>query len=236
MRIPRRYTAPPNSTVHKIWRCHNKEYLLEKATDKHEYLQAIHDDYTGKCNKDDFEICGYVVMSNHAHESDTVGERTEKYSEHMRRSYGRFGLRFNKRHERLGKVALDRPKTIRMQDAKSHMRVMFYSDCNPVRAGIIRHPTDTRWKDFSSCRFYAYGERNRYSDMLTPPAWYLALGRTQRARQRRYRSLLDRYMIEHGLKRDPKMCTGYFLGGEQWIQEQRKLLRERTAKLAQAPP
>ena len=41
MRIPRRYAAPPHSTVHKIWRCHNREFLLEKHSEKRAYLEAL---------------------------------------------------------------------------------------------------------------------------------------------------------------------------------------------------
>ena len=46
-------------------------------------------------------------------------------------------------------------------------------------------------------------------------------------RQSKYRSMLDRYMVKHGLKRDPKMGSGLFIGGELWVEE----MRRRLAKL-----
>jgi putative transposase len=153
----------------------------------------------------------------------------------MRRAHGRFGLRYNKRHDRLGKVAHDRPKTIRIQDERAESRVMLYLDCNPVRAGVVKKPTDIRLKNTSSCRYYAYGESSKFSDMLTPPEWYLKLGATPAQRQHKYRALLDKYLIENGLKRDPTISTGYFLGESQWVDEMRELLKTKTQKTTGSP-
>jgi putative transposase len=178
-------------------------------------------------------------MANHAHEASEIRGDSKAFSEHMRRAHGRFGLGFNKRHRRLGKVAHDRPKTLALQDDDRLKNLMFYIDCNPVRAGIISHPTDIRWKEFSSCRFYCYGEHNSYTDMLTLPDWYLELGDTAEKRQRRYRSMLDKYLIELGMKRDPKNASGLFIGGQLWMLQMRKnlarMLRSRKASGSDPP-
>ncbi len=224
MRIPRKYVIEPFTPFHKIWRCHNREFLLQSHAEKHAYLKCLHDDYIKKCSPDDFVIYGYNVMGNHGHEADEVRGDINSFSEHMRRANGLFGLNFNRRHHRLGKVAHDRPKTLRVQDDERLKNLMFYMDCNPVRAGIIKHPTDIRWKEFSSCRYYCYGEKNSYSDMLTEPEWYLKLGEDARSRQRKYRSMLDKFLIERGLKRDPKLGSGCFIGGELWEYEMKKKL------------
>lgn len=195
---------------------------MQSHAEKHAYLKSIHDDYMKRCSKDDFEIYAYSVMSTHAHEVNKLKKAIRAFSEHMRRAHGKFGLRFNKRHNRLGKVAHDRPKTLQVQDDDRLKNLMFYIDCNPVRAGIISHPTDIRFKEFSSCRFYCYGEKNSYTDMLTMPEWYKKLGNTARKRQHKYRSMLDKYLVERGLKRDPKMGSGYSIGGELWVEEMRK--------------
>ena len=230
MRIPRKHTLEPSTPFHKIWRCHNREFLLQSHAEKHAYLKCLSDDYKKNCSKEDFVIYSYNVMANHAHEADEIRGTVKSYSEHMRRAHGLFGLKFNKRHKRLGKVAHDRPKTLKVQNDERLKNLMFYIDCNPVPAGVTSHPTDIRWKEFSSCRFYAYGEKNSYTDMLTMPKWYMELGRTPKERQRRYRSMLDRYMIEHGLKRDPKMSQGLFIGGELWVLEMRKKLAKALKK------
>jgi REP element-mobilizing transposase RayT len=226
MRLSRRLIVEPNSTIHKIWRCHNREFLLKNHHDKHAYLRAIFDDYTKRCSKDDFTVQAYNVMSNHVHEIERIKKDVKPFSTHMQRAHGKFGLDYNKRHKRLGKVALDRPKTLTIENNEREMRCMFYIDCNPVRAKIIKHPTDALWKDFSSCRYYAYGKKNKYDEMIELPEWYLNLGKTPKERQKKYRSLLDKYMVEEGLKRNPNMSYGYFLGSESWIIDKKNRLSE----------
>ena len=224
MRVPRKKTLTPGSDFHMIWRCHDRQFLLQNHSEKHAFLKGVLDDYTKKCSRNDFVIYGYSLLSNHGHNANGIVDNQTAYSDHMRRAHSKFGLMYNKRHNRLGKVACGRPKTLRVHTDEDLKNLMFYIDCNPVRAGITKTPTDIRWKDFSSCRFYCYGEKNSYSDMLTMPEWYKKLGKTARQRQRKYRSMLDKYMTEKGLKRDPTMSSGHFIGGELWVEEMRRKL------------
>ena len=235
MRVPRNEILAKGNTFHKIWRCHDRQWLMKWHSEKHAYLKSLHDDYMKKCSRDDFLIHNYTAMSNHFHESDKITGKVKAFSDHMRRSNGFFGLMYNRRHKRLGKVAHGRPKTLRVQNDDELKNLMFYIDCNPVRAGIIKHPTDIKWKEFSSCRFYCYGEKNSYSDMLTPPDWYLKLGKTARLRQRKYRSMLDKYLVERGMKRDPKMSRGYFIGGMLWRGEMIRKLSKAMKKKTKDP-
>jgi REP element-mobilizing transposase RayT len=224
MRVPRNEILAKGNTFHKIWRCHDRQWLLQSHGEKHAFLKSIYDDYKNNCSRDDFVIYGYTMMSNHGHEANGITGKVKSFSDHMRRAHGFFGQMYNKRHDRLGKVAHGRPKTLRVQDDDRLKELMFYIDCNPVRAKIIKHPTDIRWKEFSSCRFYCYGERNSYSEMLTVPEWYKKLGKNSKQRQRKYRSMLDKYLVKKGMKRDPKMSWGHFIGGELWVNEERKRL------------
>jgi len=226
MRIPREHVLGPGDAFHMMWRCHNKERLLDSHAEKREYLKAVHNDYLAHCSSEDFLIHVYCAMSNHFHARKSIVENLSAYSEHMRRAHGRFGQAYNRRHERLGKVAHDRPKTLRIQDERAAMRVDFYILSNPIRAGLIRDPRDFRWKDLYPYRFYAYGEDNRFSDMLTLPDWYLDLGETPKLRQRRFRSLFDRYLVDQGLRPDPRMRTGHFIGADWWRLEMRRQLRQ----------
>jgi REP element-mobilizing transposase RayT len=240
MRVPRAYIIGPDNSFHKIWRAHNEEFLLQSHKDKHAYLQALHDDYMKKCSREDFVIYVYCLMSNHGHEQEKIIRSLKAFSEHMRRAHGKFGLCYNRRHNRLGKVAHDRPRTIRLQTLDDEMTCAFYILCNPVRAKIIGQPYDIRWKDFSTARYMAYGEKNRYTDMITLPEWYLMLGDTPEKRRRKFRQLLDEYLVEKGMKRDPRLSSGYFYGKKSWLKAMRAKLREKMRekfqKLATGPP
>jgi len=236
MRVPRKYVLGSNTAFHKIWRAHNREFLMQSHEEKRSYLHFVKDDYLQEGHKSGLVFYAYCVMSNHVHETGKIGPELEPFSNHMRRAHGRFGLSYNKRHDRLGPVAHDRPKTKQIQDDEALMRCMFYSDCNPVRAGLIKNPTDVRWKGLSSCRYYARGEKNEFTAVLTLPDWYLRLGKNDKQRQHKYCSLLNKYLEDAGLKRDPKMSRGYFLGGELWISEMSSQLRKLFSRLQTGPP
>ncbi len=163
-------------------------------------------------------------MTNHNHTNGSVGEEPSLYSDHMRRAHSRFGMVFNKRHDRLGKVAHDRPKIKASQDETYAIQVMLYDLFNPVRAGIIPIPTHIKWRLFSTARYLAYGEKNEFTCMITLPDWYLRLGKTAAQRQRKFRQMMDDYALKKGLKRDPKKARGHFVGGEAWVRERRRLV------------
>jgi REP element-mobilizing transposase RayT len=209
-----------------MWRAHNKEHILKSHHEKTAYLRAVRDDRLSKSKEDDFEIHGYTVMGNHVHINGAVGESYVPYSNHMRRSHSIFGLGYNKRHNRIGKVAHDRPKMKASRDESDAIGIMLYDHYNPVRAGIVPHATHVKYRLYSSARYMAFGEKNEFTNMVTLPSWYLALGKTPQQRQRRYRQMLDEYMIEKGMKQDPKKTVGYFIGSSLWVQAMRRQVRQ----------
>jgi REP element-mobilizing transposase RayT len=226
MRLPRRIVLKSGLYFHMMWRAHNREFILRDHREKLCYLRAVRDDYLNNCNPEEFAIHGYTMMSNHGHVNGSVGEDPSLYSNHMRRAHSRFGMSYNKRHDRLGKVAHDRPKIKASEDGAYAIEVMLYDLFNPVRAGIIPTPTDIKWRLFSTARYLAYGEENEFTCMITLPEWYLRLGETAAQRQRKFRQMLDQYALERGLKRDPKKARGLFVGGEPWVREMRRLVSD----------
>jgi REP element-mobilizing transposase RayT len=240
MRVPRKLVLKPHSYFHMMWRAHNREYIMQSHAEKLRYLRAVRDDYLKNCNPEQFELHGYAVMSNHAHLNGQLNDDHKPYSEHMRRAHSRFGLGYNKRHHRLGKVAHDRPKIKSSQEEAYAIQVMLYDHFNPVRAHLIPDPTHVQWKLFSSARYLAYGEENEFTCMFTLPDWYLKLGKTPGQRQRKYRQMLDRFMIGQGFKPDPKKSKGNFIGGDLWVEamklQVRDWLRQRKKGSSNEPP
>ncbi|MCP4599492.1 MAG: hypothetical protein GY847_02965 [Proteobacteria bacterium] len=204
MRKARRDSIGVTGIVHKMWRGHNREHVLETDMEKTAYLRHLENTFTDEIKKR-VQWYSYCLMGNHTHEGNRVlcvgsksglrkGIRT--LGNWMRNGHSRFGAEYNRRHERQGKVAYDRPKTIEVKDEESVLTVMFYGDANPVRAGLVSHPSRYR---HSSHRFYAYGEVNEHTVHMTPQPAYLALGDTPKKRQKRYRSLCDCYLRKEGL-------------------------------------
>jgi len=231
MRLSRRITLNCTGIFHKMWHGHNREYVLKAHIDKIEYLKALSVHFKDEF-KEQLKWHSYCLMGTHPHETGTVKPDEnndletgiQKLGNWMRNAHSQFGAAYNRRYKRRGKVAYDRPKTSEIENQDGLLRVMFYGDVNPVRAGIVSHPSKYK---YSSYRFYAYGEKNEFTDQLTMPACYLALGKTPQQRQKAYRSLCDQYLREKGLLDDaPLEMECRFIGSESWQNDRRVALRK----------
>lgn len=212
MRKPRKKTINNTGLFHKMWRGHNREPVLEDIDDKIAYCNHLKDTQTEQIKEKvtAFSIC---IMSNHVHETgaalpDEQGSFDDSIymlGNWMRNAHSRFGAQFNRKHNRQGKVAYDRPKTTEIDSDEGVLEVMFYGDANPVRAGMVSHPSRF---EYSSYRFYALGERSALTAHLEHPPAYRALGRTAEERRQRYRELCDQYLRKAGLIDDRPLEDG----------------------------
>ena len=145
----------------------------------------------------------------------------------MRHAHGIFGSQYNRIHKRSGKVAEARPKTSLIQNTEHEMRVHFYIEANPIRAGICS-PEQLKNYKFNSFRFYAYGIKDEYTKLLTLPQWYLELGSTQKERQRTYRKLFYEYLNEQSSPQwNFKNFEQAFIGSGLWrIEQERRVTRQ----------
>lgn len=206
MRRPRKEMLRGTGIFHKIWRGHNLGPVLAEDTDKMAYLQHLADTLTDELGHH-VQWHSYCLMATHPHETGRVcrddggelDQSVDKLGHWMRNAHSRFAQQYNRRHDRRGAVACERPKTKQVDDEQGLLTVMFYGDANPVRAGMVRHPKSYRW---SSYQFYAFGKHGGVTEHLTPPPAYLALGRSARERQRKYRERCDAYLRAAGLLDD----------------------------------
>jgi len=228
MRIPRKYILYPNYGAHMMWRAHNKEWILESHKEKNIFKNYLLKDLKQKSEQNDFKIHAVAIMSNHIHQIITLGKSITNFSNHMRRVHSNYGLNYNKRNNRIGKVAHDRPKTTCLQNDDSLLRAQLYLDLNPVRAKKTKMPWHYGTRSYSTCRFYSHGDTTNWLGLIELPNWYLALGKTPKKRQKKYRRLLINYMKEVGLLPDITLIQDPFFAGQfLWIEKQRNLLKEK---------
>lgn len=155
-------------------------------------------------------------MDNHYHQSTSYNLSSEFLSQYMRYAHGLFGSKYNKIHKRSGKVAESRPKTSLIENAEHEMRVHFYIEANPIRAGLCK-PENLKNYKFNSFKLYAYGIIDEYTKLLTLPYWYLELGNTSKERQRKYRQLFYEYLHEQKKPLwDYKVFEQSFIGSQLW--------------------
>lgn len=213
MRLPRSVQLYNISGfVHQFWRCHNKEFYLVAAVMKALYLRCMMRALKTHNKEKSITIYAYTVMDNHFHNLMRFTHGSTRLSNFLRQAHSIFGSRFNKIHGRSGKVAEGRPKTSLIENIEHLMRVQFYIEANPLRAGKCTL-AQLKYYKFSSYRFYAYGITDEFSAMLTVPDWYKALGKSAQQRRARYRSLFMS-SLDGGI--DVKTLFSPFIGSSGW--------------------
>jgi len=119
------------------------------------------------------------------------------------RDLGRDYVRqINKAYQRTGTMWEGRFKSSLVDSETYCLACYRYIELNPVRAGIVKHPSEYRWSSFNA---NAHGG---LSGLLTPHESWLALGDDEVCRQTAYRELfkeaLDLHQIEsirHGVQK-----------------------------------
>ena len=168
----------PGLPQHVIQRGNNREPCFYATADYPYYLQAL-----GKALvQEDCQLHAYVLMTNHVHLLVTPGvsygisrmmqATGRKYVQHINRTYRRTGTLWEGRY-----------KACLIDSDAWLLTCMRYIEMNPVRAGMVDHPSAYRW---SSYRANARGAGN---PLLTPHGLYLALGCDPSERQFAYREL-----------------------------------------------
>lgn len=221
----------PRGMAHQYWRCHNKEFYLAAKPVKNLYLQCIKESLSPNIIRDNVTIHAFCVMGNHYHSILSYKGSCQWLSNFMRQAHSLFGSRYNKSHNRSGKVAEGRPKTSAIQDCQYARKAHFYVEANPIRAKICDLEN---LKNYEHCSygFYAYGIRHKYTELLTPPDWYIALGKTAIERQKKYRRLFKEYLLSVAYR-----IRGFFepfIGDSIWklikVKQVKTLLKKKTAK------
>lgn len=152
-------------------------------------------------------------MTNHVHllltprEADAAGRLMKLLGQ-------RYVQRVNRLYRRSGTLWEDRFRSCIVQDEGYLLGCSRYIELNPVRAGMVTHPSEYRW---SSYRVNAAGEAD---GLIEAHPTYTALGRRAPERQAAYRELfrdeLDAGFVD-GIRR---ATNGNFaLGKERFLAE-----------------
>lgn len=175
-RLPRLYL--PGCAQHVIQRGNNRELCFYNDADYKVYLAFLRD----SAAKYSVDIHAYVLMSNHVHLLVTPGE--ERGLGRMMQALGRRYVRyFNDTYCRTGTLWEGRYKSTLVDTDRYLLTVYRYIELNPVRAGMVNHPSEYPW---SSYQCNALGEA---AQLITPHTGYCQLGVNARECRRAYRAL-----------------------------------------------
>ena len=208
--MPRRARiALADVPLHVIQRGNNRQACFFADDDYRFYLDQLK-----QCaQRAGCAVHAYVLMTNHVHllltpsEADAAGRLMkllgQRYVQHV-----------NRRYRRSGTLWEGRFRSCIVQDEAYLLGCSRYIELNPVRAGMVAHPSEYRW---SSYRANAAGEAD---GLIEAHPIYMALGRRVQERQEAYRELF-RHEIEPGLVDDIRRATNgnFTLGNERFVAE-----------------
>jgi REP element-mobilizing transposase RayT len=193
-RESRENTLQECTLLHKIWRGHNRENNIQTDDEKSFYLDVLNEKLPDK----ECEFRAINLLSNHTHELYQISD-IKVFSEFMRSHHTKYGMFFNKKHVRTGKVAEERPKTVPIKSDFQEMIATFYIHTNPLKHGIVHTMEELRHCEWSTHILYGYGIYKKWMKKIILPQWYFNLGTTEQHRQDSYLFLVKEYvsMSEH---------------------------------------
>ncbi len=166
---------------HVIQRGINRQPVFFDETDYRRYL----DDLREVSNKVGCRIHCFVLMPNHVHLLVTP-VKSKGISRLMQGLGRRYVVYINQTYRRTGTLWEGRYRAGLVGTDDYLLTCMRYVELNPVRAGMVGHPTDYRW---SSYRWNALGDPSVFG--VDPHERYLSLDTDASTRNKAYRKLFD---------------------------------------------
>jgi putative transposase len=226
-RLPR--FVIPGQPQHIILRGNNRQVIFAADADYHMFRDAL----VEAAGRYGLAIHAYVWMSNHVHllASPVTEESISKTLQSVGRRYVQY---FNATYARTGTLWEGRYRATVVDSETYLLRLMHYIEMNPVRAGMVARAADYAW---SSHRRYANADDGANSAWLEPHAQYLALGRTDHARQAAYSALFKTLTPPAQLTaiRDATN-KGWALGSARFAEEIELLSKRRALSMGRGRP
>ncbi len=215
-RLPR--FVLPGQPQHVIVRGNNRSEIFCADADYRFYLEKL----KLACDKHACDVHAYVLMTNHAHLLITPHE--EQGLSRTLQMLGRYYVQyFNYSYQRTGTLWEGRYKATLIDSETYLLTCMRYIELNPVRADMVKHPSEYPW---SSYHCNAQGQPN---ELVKPHPEYLRLGKTDEARQAAYRQLF-RHHIPEGSMAEIRGATNkaWVLGNDRFKQRVQEQLERRV--------
>ena len=180
-RLPR--VCPVGVPQHVIQRGNNRQVCFASEQDFAAYANWLKE-YAKKFQVD---VHAWVLMTNHVHLLCTprVDNAVSQLMQALGRQYVRY---FNFSYKRTGTLWEGRFKSCLVQQEDYLLQLYRYIELNPVRAGMVKQPSDYVW---SSYQINALGKE---SELCIPHSCYLALGRDAIKRQANYRDFFKNHV------------------------------------------
>lgn len=206
-RLPRPFL--PGCPQHVIQRGNNRCACFADDQDHRVYLSYLRE----AAQKYSVAIHAYVLMSNHVHLLVTPVDE-HSVSRMMQALGRRYVHYFNARHERSGTLWEGRYRSTLVDSETYLLTVYRYIELNPVRAGIVSHPSHYPWSS------YAFNAAGQPDQLITSHESYQVLGANSQERQEAYRALFDGRIPESDIRQIRSATNqAWVLGSDRFKQD-----------------
>lgn len=216
-RLPR--FVIPGQPQHVILRGNNRTEIFRADADYRFYLEKLQ----FACDKHGCDIHAYVLMTNHVHLLIMPSE--EQSLPKAMQMLGRYYVQYyNYCYQRTGTLWEGRYKATLIDTETYLLTCMRYIESNPVRAGMVSHPSEYPWSS------YHHNALGRPDDLVTPYLEYRRLGKTDEERQAAYRQLFKHHIPERSINEIREATNkAWVLGNDRFKQRVQKQLERRVA-------
>ncbi len=212
----------PGQPQHVIQRGNNRSEIFRAPADYRFYLDKLR----AATTRHDCDIHAYVLMSNHVHLLLTP--HSEQGIGKALQMLGRYYVQYyNHCYRRTGTLWEGRYRATLIDTERYLLTCMRYIELNPVRAGMVAHPSEYPW---SSYRHNALGEPD---GLLTVQREYRRLGKHPAERQAAYRQLFRARIAARSLAEIREATNkAWVLGDERFKRRVEQQLKRRVAPCA----
>src|SRR5688500_10517306 len=128
----------PGVIYHFIARFVANEWFIRGEQERSRYLRLLEAHIT----RSDWRCFSFAIMSNHVHLALLAGANS--LASWLRPMHGEFAEWINATRERIGAVFVRGPRMLRVNEHAVD-KVIGYIHRNPVRAGVVAHPSENDW-------------------------------------------------------------------------------------------
>jgi len=158
-------------------------------------------------------IHSYVLMTNHVHLLATPS--TTEGMSRLIQALGRYYVRYiNQTYHRTGGLWEGRYKSSLVDSENYLLTVSRYIELNPVRAGMVEHPSEYPWSS------YHHNALGRTIKLITPHACYKALGKKKADRVIYYQGLFKELIPDYTLQEIRDAINKAWVLGDNKFKEQ----------------
>lgn len=200
----------PGMTCHLTHRCHDREFLLRFACDRHAYRRRLWETKPSR----GVHVLAYCITSNHVHLLVRLEDESSLCT-WMQQAEGQWAQQYNRRKERGGAFWEGRYHCTLVGDRVHAERCMTYIELNMVRAGVVAHPGEWPWCSYQE--WTGQRQRRRLVDLESALAYFgnPGLEDFRRHYERRIQERLER----DAMAREPWWTESVAVGEESFVRD-----------------